>query len=31
MPSKGLDPLKDLARAGLRASEYQVLVSKSAH
>jgi hypothetical protein len=26
MPSKGLDPLKDLARAGLRASEYQALL-----
>jgi hypothetical protein len=26
MPPKNLDPLKDLARAGLRASEYQVLL-----
>jgi DNA-binding MarR family transcriptional regulator len=26
MPPKSLDPLKDLARAGLRASEYQVLL-----
>jgi DNA-binding IclR family transcriptional regulator len=26
MPPKSLDPLKDLARAGLRASEYQALL-----
>jgi len=26
MPPKNLDPLKDLARAGFRASEYQVLL-----